>query len=217
MLNLVDTIRRGQSYHKLAIDDFLFTQFTCGIGEDRLPLWVHSDYLVNVVTGKKTWHTADGVWEASPGESLFFKKGAAIVDQHFEVDFCLLMFFIPDDVARATIRELAGTLGPPPVATARLHTAARVENDTALTTFFPVDAHLPFRAGKALRGAAVPEVKGIDPQHSRKWKQPHALRLFPQPLFVHARLPHHLSRNTWPLAPAQAARLLRSFGSAVQR
>jgi hypothetical protein len=62
------------------------------VGAEKFGLWTHTDYLVNVVTGKKTWHTSDGVWRTNPGETLFFKKGAAIVEQHAELDFCLLMF-----------------------------------------------------------------------------------------------------------------------------
>lgn len=134
MIDLYEAVRLNPAINKLAIGDFLFAQFTCGIGEERVGLWAHTDYLVNVVTGRKTWNTADGVWVANPGESLFFRKGAAIVDQHYEVDFCLLMFFIPDGLVRSTVRELAGSLGRRGQA-ASLKCAARVENDTALSAF----------------------------------------------------------------------------------
>jgi AraC-like DNA-binding protein len=91
---------------------------------------------VTVVTGRKTWHTSDGVWRAKPGETFFFKKGAAIVEQHFEVNFCLLMFFIPDDFVRSTVREIAGSLAAAPAGTAPIKSAVRVVNDVALSAFF---------------------------------------------------------------------------------
>jgi AraC-like DNA-binding protein len=91
---------------------------------------------VNVVTGKKTWYTHDGVWCANPGETLFFKKGAAIINQHFEVDFCLLTFFVPDNLIRSTVREIAPSLGVPASSVVPVHSAARVQNDLALTAFF---------------------------------------------------------------------------------
>jgi AraC-like DNA-binding protein len=122
--------------NKLEIGDFLFAEYACGIGDEKLGIWAPSDYLVNVVTGKKTWYTPDGKWEATPGETLFFKKGAAIVNQHFEVDFCLLMFFIPDKLIRGTVREMAGSLGATPSKAAPIKSAARVENDLALSAFF---------------------------------------------------------------------------------
>jgi len=136
MLNLYEGVRDDPSYNKLEIGDLLFAEYTCGIGDEKLGLWTHSDYLVNVVTGKKTWHTSDGVWAANPGETLFFKKGAAIVEQHFELDFCLLVFFIPDDFVRSTVREIAGSLTAASAGAAAIKSAVRVENDVGLSAFF---------------------------------------------------------------------------------
>jgi AraC-like DNA-binding protein len=136
MLNLYQGVRANPDYNKIEIGEFLFAEITCGIGAEKLGLWTHTDYLVNVVTGKKTWHTADGVWTANPGETLFFKKGAAIVEQHFEMDFCLLMFFIPDDLVRSTVREIAGSLAAVPARGTTIQSVLRVENDVALSAFF---------------------------------------------------------------------------------
>jgi AraC-like DNA-binding protein len=136
MLNLYEGVRNDPSYNKLEIGEFLFAEYTCGIADEKLPLWTHSDYLVNVVTGKKTWHTSDEVWRAKPGETFFFKKGAAIMEQHFEVSFCLLMFFIPDDFVRSTVREIAGSLTAAPAGAAAIKATVRVENDVGLSAFF---------------------------------------------------------------------------------
>jgi AraC-like DNA-binding protein len=136
VLNLYEAVRSNPSLNKLEIGDFLFAQFTCGVGDEKLGLWAHSDYLVNVVTGKKTWFTSDGVWAANRGETLFFKKGAAIVNQHFEAEFCLVIFFVPDHLVRSTAREIAGSLGAVPSHMAPITSAARVENDVALSAFF---------------------------------------------------------------------------------
>jgi AraC family transcriptional regulator, exoenzyme S synthesis regulatory protein ExsA len=136
MLNLYEAVRSNPSYNKLEIGDFLFAEYTCGITAKRLANWTDTDYLVHVVTGAKTWHTPDGVWKANPGETLFFKKGASIVEQHFEEDVCLLMFFIPDGLMRSTVREMAGGLSIQASAGAPIRSALRVENDMALSAFF---------------------------------------------------------------------------------
>jgi len=136
VLNLYEAVRTNPSVNRLEIGDFLFAQYSCGIGDERIGLWAHTDYLVNVITGKKTWHTSDGVLAANPGDTLFFKKGAAIINQHFEVDFCLMMFFVPDQLIRTTVREIAGSLSGVPAPVAPLKSAVRVENGTALTAFF---------------------------------------------------------------------------------
>src|SRR3974390_1760797 len=136
MLNLYESVRTNPSYNKLEIGDFLFAEYTCGVKDDKVPFWTDTDYLMHVVTGAKTWHATDGVWKANPGETLFLKKGAAIVEQHFEKEVCLLMFFIPDALVRSTVREMAGSLKVNSSRVEPIKSAARVQDDTALIAFF---------------------------------------------------------------------------------
>ncbi len=136
MLNLYQAVRDNPSYNKLVIGDFLFAEFTCGADRKMLENWTEADYLVHVVTGKKTWHTSDGIWKASPGDTLFFKKGATIAEQHFEEDVCLLMLFIPDALMRSTVREVIEALGLHASSHTPIKTALRVENDVTLAALF---------------------------------------------------------------------------------
>jgi AraC-like DNA-binding protein len=136
VLNLYEAIRKNPSYNKLEIGDFLFAEYTCGAPEKMLPMWTDTDYLLHVVTGAKTWHMADGVLRANPGESLFIKKGANVVEQHFEENVCMLTFFIPDTLVRSTVRELGNGLNARPASAPVIKTAARVENDVAMQAFF---------------------------------------------------------------------------------
>jgi len=136
MLDLYKAVGTNPAINRLEIGEFLFSEFTCGLGEEKVRLWAHQDYLVHVLTGRKTWHTPDGIYAANPGETLFFKKGAAVVEQHLEINFCLLMFFIPDDLVRTTVREIAGSLGVIRSVQPPIQSAARVVNDTALSGFF---------------------------------------------------------------------------------
>jgi AraC-like DNA-binding protein len=136
MLNLYEAVRTNPSYSKLEIGDLLFAEYICGVSKNKLPSWTEADYFVHVVTGRKTWHTADGVWTANPGDTLFFKKGAAIVEQHFEKDVCLLMLFIPDALMRGTVRDVMAGLRINASHCAPIKTAMQVESDVALTALF---------------------------------------------------------------------------------
>jgi AraC family transcriptional regulator, exoenzyme S synthesis regulatory protein ExsA len=136
MLNIYDSVRTNPAYSKLEIGDMLFAEYTCGVTERKLPNWTETDYLVHVVTGKKTWHTPDGVWEACPGETLFFKKGATVVEQHFEEEVCLLMLFMPDALMRSTVREVNEALKLEGTGGAPIKAALRVQNDVTLAAFF---------------------------------------------------------------------------------
>ena len=101
----------------------MFAEYTGGVSADKLAIWTDTDYLMHVVTGAKTWHASDGVWRANPGEPLFVKKGANIVEQHVEKDVCLLTFFIPDHLIRSTVTEIAGRLGDIPANVAPIKSA----------------------------------------------------------------------------------------------
>ncbi len=136
VLNLYEAIRKNPSYNKLEIGDFLFAEYTCGVSEEKLAIWSEADYLMHVVTGAKTWHGVDGVWRANPGDSLFVRKGANVVEQHSDADVCLLTFFIPDALVRSTVRELGDSVSARLVGAEVLTTAARVENDVAMQAFF---------------------------------------------------------------------------------
>lgn len=137
MLNIYEAVRTNPIYNKLEIGSFLFAEYTCGVTAKKLPNWTETDYLVHVVTGKKTWHTSDGVWLANPGDTLFFKKGATIVEQHFGEDVCLLLVFIPDALLRSAVREVISTLSVKASNNASIRTVAlRVENDVALWALF---------------------------------------------------------------------------------
>jgi len=83
MLNLYEDIRSKKHYNKFEIGGLLFAEYKCPLEEKFVDIWTHTHYLVHVVTGKKTWHTTDGSFAAEAGQTLYFKKGAAIVEQFF--------------------------------------------------------------------------------------------------------------------------------------
>jgi len=136
MLNLYESVRTNPSFNRLEIGDLLFAEYTCPVASAKLDHWAHSDFLVHVLTGKKIWHTVDGSWASEAGDTLFFRKGASIIEQFFDVDFCLFMFFIPDGLVKSTVRELAPNLDGLVPAEQTSKSVARVENDVQLTGFF---------------------------------------------------------------------------------
>lgn len=105
MNNLYDDIQSSPIFNRLAIGDLLFAEYTCPLESKKFEIWTEQDYLVHVISGRKTWHTTDGSWPVESGETLFFKKGGAVVEQHFETDFCVMIFFVPDGFTREVVKE----------------------------------------------------------------------------------------------------------------
>jgi len=136
MINLYEDIKSKNHYNKFEIGGLLFAEYKCPLEEKFVGIWTHTDYLVHVVTGKKTWHTTHGSFTAEAGQSLYFKKGAAIVEQFFNEEFCLLLFFVPDDFIRCVVKEYADESGRTSEKVSSNESTIRVNSDIALEVFF---------------------------------------------------------------------------------
>ena len=95
-------------------------QFTCGNSlitifncppEARLmktkftDLWSQENYIFYVLEGKKVWHTAEASYEIGEGSCVLVRKGACILEQFFDIGFCLVLFFIPDEFICETLKS----------------------------------------------------------------------------------------------------------------
>jgi AraC-like DNA-binding protein len=90
-------INDPNSYRQFKGGDSLITLYNCSLKSRFQDIWSQHNYIVYVIEGKKTWHTAHGTYELDKGSCVFVRKGASIVEQFFDSTFCLLMFFLPDN------------------------------------------------------------------------------------------------------------------------
>ena len=105
MYNLYTHIATNPSRcQRLTCKDSLFTIFNCGLKNKYEDLWSHHNYIVYVVEGRKIWHTAHGAYDLMEGSCVFVRKGACVVEQFFDTEFCFFLFFIPDAFICETLR-----------------------------------------------------------------------------------------------------------------
>jgi AraC-like DNA-binding protein len=102
MVNFIDSVLKHQEYSRqFKCGDSLITFFSCPL-EARLmknrftDLWTQNNYVFYVVDGRKVWHTATASYDFKKGSCVFIQKGASIIEQFFDIGFCLVLFFIPD-------------------------------------------------------------------------------------------------------------------------
>lgn len=136
MMNTYETIRTNLHFNKFTVGELLFVEYKCPIEQDAAGVWTPMDYFVHVLSGRKTWRTTDGTWIAEKGQTLFFKKGAAIVYQDFKDDFCVLVFFVSDNFIRDVVREVSGQLSGRRDGDALHKTAMIVNGDVTLAAYF---------------------------------------------------------------------------------
>jgi AraC family transcriptional regulator, exoenzyme S synthesis regulatory protein ExsA len=88
----------------------LITAFNCPM-EARLMkskysgLWTKYNYLFYVIDGRKAWHTARGSYDIQKDTCVFVRKGGAILEQFWDMGFCVLLFFIPDEFICETLHS----------------------------------------------------------------------------------------------------------------
>jgi len=136
MMNMYETIRDNLHFNKFSVGKLLFVEYKCPIEEDVAGVWTPMDYFVHVVSGKKTWRTTQGSWTLERGQTLFFKKGVAIVHQDFKEDFCLLVFFVSDNFTRDVVKEVSGQLSSQNDRNPLHKGAIMVNGDMTLVAYF---------------------------------------------------------------------------------
>ncbi|MGH7785112.1 MAG: helix-turn-helix domain-containing protein [Candidatus Binatia bacterium] len=136
MMNMYDEIRANLHFNKFTVGELLFVEYKCPIERDAAGVWTPMDYFVHALSGKKTWRTTEGTWTLETGQTLFFKKGGAVLHQDFRDDFCVLVFFVSDDFIRDVVREVAGQLSVRQES-GTLHKGAIIVNgDVTLAAYF---------------------------------------------------------------------------------
>ena len=136
LMNMYEEIRANLHFNKFTVGELLFVEYKCPIEQEKAGVWTPMDYFVHVLSGKKTWRTTDGTWTLAKGQTLFVKKGAAVLYQDFKDDFCVLVFFVSDDFIRDVVREVSGQLSGRHDSDAIQKTAMIVNGDVTLAAYF---------------------------------------------------------------------------------
>jgi AraC family transcriptional regulator, exoenzyme S synthesis regulatory protein ExsA len=120
------------NYNKLECDGLLFVEYQCIPGDFLSGIWSQHNYLAFIQSGKKTWITPEGEFPVKVGDAIFCKKGAHLINNYYEEQFCALLFFMPDDFIRQVILESELT----PRHNEILSSVLRLEVDLSLKLYF---------------------------------------------------------------------------------
>jgi AraC-like DNA-binding protein len=108
MLNFYRIVKENLSFNRFEFGETVCLEYTCPIDAEQIGIFSRNDYLVYVLSGKKTYKTVNGEWTLEPGQILYLKKGAEIIHQYFDDEYCMLGFFLSDELIRETMEEMKG-------------------------------------------------------------------------------------------------------------
>lgn len=106
MLNFYKIVKENLSFNRFEYEDTVCLEYTCPIDAEEIGIFSKNDYLVHVLSGKKTYKTFKGEWTLTPGQTLYIKKGAEVIHQFFDDEYCMLGFFLTDDLISETYNEI---------------------------------------------------------------------------------------------------------------
>ena len=108
MLNFYKIVKENLSFNRFEFRETVCLEYTCPIDAEQIGIFSRNDYLVYVLSGKKTYKTLNGEWTVVPGQTLYLKKGAEVIHQYFDDEYCMLGFFLSDELIRETMEEMKG-------------------------------------------------------------------------------------------------------------
>jgi len=134
MFNLPQSILDNPGYFRqLSCRDSLISVYNCPLENKYEDTWSQYNYIVYVKEGRKIWHTNSGSWDLREGSCVLVRKGAVIVEQFFDVTFCLVLFFITDQF----ISEVLKTKSTPMTGTPKkFGPVIPIENNAGVQSFF---------------------------------------------------------------------------------
>jgi AraC-like DNA-binding protein len=136
MINFYKIVKESLHFNRFEFDNTVCLEYSCPIEADQVGIFSQSDYIVHVLSGKKTYNTINGQWTLTSGQTLFMKKGATIIQQYFDNEFCMLGFFMCDDLITETVSELKGKIPIKLTGQAQEFTATEVQSSSYLEGYF---------------------------------------------------------------------------------
>lgn len=136
MINMYEEIRGTLHFNRFEFGEMLFVEYTCPFEDESAGIWTPMDSFIHVLSGRKSWRTTQGCWTAERGQTLYIKKGASIIDQHMDEDFCVLLLFVSNEFIAECVREVSGQLKPHTASPEDEQRAVSIRTDVTISSYF---------------------------------------------------------------------------------
>ena len=136
MIDFYKIVKESLHFNRFEFDDTVGLEYSCPIEAEQVGIFSQADYVVYVLSGKKTYQTINGEWTLTPGQTLYMKKGATIIHQFFDEEYCMLGFFISDKLISETVAELKGKVPFKNDPEAHHFTATEVQTNDYMDGYF---------------------------------------------------------------------------------
>lgn len=108
IFNVYEKLKEDPSLNKVIGSDYMILEYKCPLDVEKFQVLLDMHFITYVITGKKDWISKDRTHEVKEGDAVFLRKGVYNTRQYFDVDHCILTFFLNDDFICNFLRENRG-------------------------------------------------------------------------------------------------------------
>lgn len=100
VIDIYNYFKNRPGFNKLIGEDYLIIEYKCPLDVEDYQFWTESNLITFVINGKKDWISSGEVYPIKAGDCLFIKKGVYTTRQYFDLDYCVILFFMKDSFIR---------------------------------------------------------------------------------------------------------------------
>ena len=107
MINIQDYISNSNLFKKFEVDNLLFIEIICPVGEDAPSgMWWDNNFFSYAIAGEMALRTMEREYILKAGDCIFAKKGSIISAHHLiQEAFCELRVFVPDHFIKSVFQK----------------------------------------------------------------------------------------------------------------
>ena len=105
IVDIYEYFKKHPRFNKHIGTDFVLVEYKCPLNVEEFQLWTESHLITFVLSGRKDWFTQDSTYSLTSGDAIFIKKGVYTTKQHFEEDYCVMLFFMNDHFIKEFVQK----------------------------------------------------------------------------------------------------------------
>jgi AraC family transcriptional regulator, exoenzyme S synthesis regulatory protein ExsA len=111
MISLYEALKSFPPFSRqLTCKGMLFTQYDCPQTTRKEQFFIEQNFIAYVIRGRRIFHKGKQTWDIKKGVCAFVRKGTHISERLENDEWCVMVFFMPDQFLRQLVTENRRTL-----------------------------------------------------------------------------------------------------------
>ena len=106
MINLYQALKSFPPFSRqLTCKGMLFTQYDCPQTTCKEQFFIEQNFIAYIIRGRRIFHKGKRTWDIKEGVCALVKKGMHIAERLENDEWCVMVFFMPDEFLKQLVNE----------------------------------------------------------------------------------------------------------------